>query len=117
LRVLPVVVALVALLASLILVSNAQQDDSGFGRPYVWVLVLTIFALLVVLIAIVHRVVSLNRNIRGHTPGALLSFRWVRYFLVLSLPPALIVYFFSAYFLTRTVDNWFDVGVERALAD
>lgn len=117
LRVLPVAVALVALLASLILVSNAQQDASGFGRPYVWVLVLTIFALLVVLAAIVHRVVSLNRNIRGHTPGALLSLRWVRYFLVLSLPPALIVYFFSAYFLTRTVDNWFDVGVEAALAD
>ena len=38
-------------------------------------------------------------------------------FLVLSLPPALIVYLFSAYFLVRTVDSWFDVGVEAALAD
>jgi PAS domain S-box-containing protein len=47
----------------------------------------------------------------------LLSARWVRYFLVLSLPPALIVYFFSAYFLTQTVNGWFNVGVETALAD
>ncbi len=117
LKVLPVAVALVALLASLILVSNVQQDASGMGQPYVWVLVLTIFALLVVLTAISHRVISLTRKVREHAPGAMLSARWVRYFLVLSLPPALIVYFFSAYFLTRTVDSWFDVGVEAALAD
>jgi PAS domain S-box-containing protein len=109
--------ALVVLLASLILVSNVQQDASGLSRPYVWVLVLTIFALLVVVAAIFHRVVSLAKKVREHAPGAMLSARWVRYFLVLSLPPALIVYFFSAYFLTQTVDSWFDVGVEAALAD
>lgn len=117
LRVLPVAVALVALLASLILVSNVQQDASGLSRPYVWVLVLTIFALLVVFAAILHRVISLTKKVREHAPGAMLSARWVRNFLILSLPPALIVYFFSAYFLTRTVDSWFDVGVEAALAD
>ena len=117
LRVLPISVALLVLLVSLILVSNVQQDANGLGQPYVWVLVLTVFALLVVLAAIFHRVISLTRKVRDHAPGAMLSARWVRYFLVLSLPPALIVYFFSAYFLTRTVDNWFDVGVEAALAD
>ncbi len=122
LKVLPVAVALTVLLASLILVSGVQQDgggdgSGGSGQPYVWVLVLTVFALVVVAAAILHRVVSLTRNIRAQAPGALLSARWVRNFLVLSLPPALIVYFFSAYFLTRTVDNWFDVGVESALAD
>jgi len=117
LKVLPVAVALVALLASLILVSNVQQDASGLGQPYVWVLVLTIFALLVVSAAISYRVISLTKKVREHAPGAMLSARWVRYFLVLSLPPALIVYVFSAYFLTRTVDSWFDVGVEAALAD
>jgi len=116
LKVLPVVLALAVLLVSLILVSNVQQDASGLGQPYVWVLVLTIFALLVVMGAILYRVISLARKVREQAPGALLSARWVRYFLVLSLPPALIVYFFSALFLTRTVDSWFDVGVENALA-
>jgi len=117
LRVLPVTVALVVLLVSLVLVSNVQQDASGENQPYVWVLVLTVFALMVVAAAIFHRVISLTRKVREHAPGAMLSARWVRYFLVLSLPPALIVYFFSAYFLTRTVDSWFDVGVEKALGD
>ncbi len=117
LRVVPVTVALVVLLVSLILVSNVQQDASGLNQPYVWVLSLTVFALLVVTAAIFHRVISLTKKVREQAPGAMLSARWVRYFLVLSLPPALIVYFFSAYFLTRTVDSWFDVGVEVALAD
>jgi len=117
LRVLPVAVALAVLLASLILVSNVQQNADSTSQPYVWVLGMTIFALLVVTAAIFHRVISLTKKVREHAPGAMLSARWVRYFLVLSLPPALIVYFFSAYFLTRTVDSWFDVGVEEALAD
>jgi len=112
-----VALALVVLFASLMLVSNVQQDADGFGQPYVWILVLTVTALLVLLAAIFHRVFSLTKKVREHAPGAMLSARWVRYFLVLSLPPALIVYFFSAYFLTRTVDSWFDVGVEVALAD
>ena len=55
LRVLPVAIALAVLLASLILVSNVQQEASGARQPYVWVLVLTIFALLVVLAAITPR--------------------------------------------------------------
>jgi PAS domain S-box-containing protein len=117
LKVVPVAVALVALFASLILVSNVRQETDGINQPYVWVLALTIFALVVVLAAILHRVVTLTRKVREQVPGAMLSARWVRYFLLLSLPPVLIVYFFSAYFLTRTVDSWFDVGVESALAD
>lgn len=117
LRVLPVVAALAVILASLILVSNVQQDAEGLSQPYVWVLVLTVCALLVLAVAILYRVLSLARKVREHVPGALLSARWVRYFLVLSLPPALIVYFFSAYFLTQTVSSWFNVGIEAALSD
>ncbi len=115
LRVIPVAVALVALLVSLMLVSNVQQDPNRFQQPYVWVLVLTVFALLVVFAAIFYRVITLSRKVREHAPGAMLSARWVRYFLALSLPPVLIVYFFSAYFLTQIVAGSFDEGVEAAL--
>ncbi len=57
------------------------------------------------------------KNVRNGVPGALLSARWVRNFIALSLPPALIVFFFSAWFLTSTIDSWFDVRVETALED
>ncbi len=116
-RVLPILAVIAVILTSLVLVSDVEQEAGGFGRHYVWVLVLTGMALLLLLVTIVHRALSLVRRVRREEPGSRLSARWVRNFLVLSLPPALIVYFFSAYFLTRTVDSWFDVQVETALGD
>lgn len=116
-RVAPVLAALLVLLVSLVLVSDVPEDAGGFNRIYIWVLVLTILALALLGLAIVSRFFALYRNIRAGVPGARLSARWVRNFLLMSLPPALIVYFVSAWFLTRTVDSWFDVEVEAALAD
>jgi PAS domain S-box-containing protein len=116
-RVLPVLAALVLLLVSLVLVSDVQRAGSGANRSYLWVLVLTLVALAVLALSIVSRVASLLRKVRKEEPGARLAARWVRNFLVFSLPPALIVYGFSVYFLTQTIDNWFDVGVEDALQD
>lgn len=116
-RILPIVAALAVIFSSLLLVSSTEQGADGFSRHYVWVLVLTVLALLVLLLSIIARSLSLFRKVRGEAPGARLSARWVRNFLLLSLPPALIVYIFSAYFLSRTVDSWFDVQVEAALAD
>jgi len=116
LRSLPIVAALAVILTSLLLVSNVEQD-AGFARHFLWVLVLTAVALLLLALSIAARAWSLVRKVQNETPGARLSARWVRNFLALSLPPVLVVYVFSAYFLTRTVDSWFDVEVETALSD
>lgn len=116
-RIFPILAALIVLLVSLVLVSDVQREGAGANRTYLWVLVLTLLALAVLALSIVSRVASLVRKVRREEPGARLAARWVRNFLVFSLPPALIVYFFSAYFLTSTIDNWFDVEVESALQD
>ena len=121
-RTLPLAALLMALLIALFLVSGVQQQ-AGEGAStllddgYIWVLVLTLLALLILLWTIAQRLLSLLRQIRARKPGALLAARWVRNFLMLSLPPALIVYFFSAWFLSSSIDSWFDVEVERALSD
>lgn len=117
LRTLPIAAAVLILFTALFLVSDVEEGAINFSRHYLWVLGLSLLALLVLIISIGHRLVSLVRRIRAEAPGARLAARWVRTFLALSLPPALIVYFFSAYFLTRTIDGWFDVKVEAALAD
>jgi nitrogen fixation/metabolism regulation signal transduction histidine kinase len=122
LRILPIAAVLIALLISLFLVSGVQQQDAGtrgsvLEDSYLWVLLLTALALVILLSTIAYRLLLLVRRVRRGEPGALLAARWVRNFLVLSLPPALIVYFFSAWFLTSTIDSWFDVEVERALGD
>ena len=94
-RVVPVLAALAAFLISLLLVSDLDQDAGGDGWHYMWVLIVTGLALLVLLAMITYRVISLVRKVRHGAPGARLSARWVRNFLALSLPPALIVYFFQ----------------------
>ncbi len=118
-RTMPLVALLAALLVALLLVSGAQTESGGPGpdNSFIWVLIVTVLALAILLWSIGYRLIALVRNVRNGVPGALLSARWVRNFIALSLPPALIVYFFSAWFLTSTIDNWFDVRVEAALQD
>ena len=121
-RTLPVVALLAALLAALLLVSGAQKESAGIDGTYldnsfIWVLTVTVIALAILIWNIAYRLLSLIRKVRNGVPGALLSARWVRNFIALSLPPALIVFFFSGWFLTSTIDSWFDVQVETALAD
>ncbi|MEE8496321.1 MAG: ATP-binding protein [Xanthomonadales bacterium] len=121
-RWLTLVAILVTLLVALFLVSGVQQDSLGARNTflddnYFWVLMVTALALAILLWTIAHRLITLLRQVRAEVPGARLAARWVRNFLMLSLPPALIVYFFSAWFLSSTIDSWFDVQVETALAD
>jgi nitrogen fixation/metabolism regulation signal transduction histidine kinase len=121
-RTLPLAAMLAALLVALFLVSGVQRevaDTPGYllGDEYLWVLVVTVLALAILLWSISYQLLALARNIRAGTPGSRLAGRWVRHFLLLSLPPALIVFFFSAWFLSSTIDGWFDVRVEAALAD
>jgi nitrogen fixation/metabolism regulation signal transduction histidine kinase len=121
-RTLPLAALLAALLVALFLVSDIQQDPQGTSNTflddgYIWVFVITVIALVILLLAIAQRLIMLARRVRAEEPGARLAARWVRNFLALSLPPALIVYFFSAWLLTSTIDSWFDVRVEAALAD
>ena len=116
-RTLPVLAVLVTLLVALFLSSGLQRESAGLSNQFLWVLGATIVALLILAWSIIYRIVQLVRNVRNEEPGARLAARWVRNFLVLSLPPALIVFAFSAYFLTRAVDDWFDVQIEEALSD
>ncbi len=118
-RTMPLVALLAALLVALLLVSGAQTESGGAGldNGFIWVLTVTVFALAILFWSIGYRLVALVKNVRNGVPGALLSARWVRNFIALSLPPALIVFFFSAWFLTSTIDSWFDVRVEAALGD
>lgn len=116
-RILPILAILVTLLVALFLTGGLQREAVGTSDLFPWVLGATVVALLILASSILYRIVQLVRNVRNEVPGARLTARWVRNFLFLSLPPALIVFGFSAYVLTRAIDNWFDVQVETALTD
>lgn len=116
-RTLPVISAVVLLLAALYLAGDATRGLSGYSDYYLWVFALAGVALLVLAGAIVHRLYRLIRQLRERAPGSRLTLRLVILFVVLAVPPASVVYLFSVDFLDRSIDSWFDVDVEQALDD
>ena len=116
-RILPLLAVLALLTAAVLLVADVQDDSDGLGVLNFWILGLGLTALLLLLTAIGTRLYGLVHDLRKGLPGAHLTRRLVGIFLLLTLPPVLIVFFFSLEFLQETIDGWLDVGQEQALDD
>lgn len=71
--------------------------------------------LLVVLIG--KSIWQLIQQYRKGRTGSRLTVRLVIMFVILSVTPVSVVYYFSLDFLKRGIDSWFDVRVENALTD
>lgn len=117
LRQLPLIALLALLLVVLYLAAGATTSESALAANYPWILGASVAALVIILGALIHRLFRLRQRIARQEPGALFTRRLVIVFVALSVPPALIVFAFSLGFLTRSVESWFDVGVEGALDD
>ena len=109
--------ALLLLLASLWLMSNATQGSARFDRLYSSLLVLNVAGLLVLAVLIGHNLYRLLRQMRERQPGARLTGRMAALFVALAVIPVIVVYVFSLQFLSRGIDTWFDVRIEQALDD
>ena len=109
--------ALVLLLASLWLMTNATQGSARFDRLYSVLLVMNIGGLLTLAVLIGHNLYRLLRQIRERQPGARLTGRMAAVFVALAVIPVIVVYLFSLQFLNKGIDTWFDVRIEQALDD
>ena len=105
------------LLVSLSLMSDATHNSERFGRMYSWLLLVNALGLIVLTALIGTNLYWLVSQYRARAPGALLTTRLVITFVVLSVVPVSVVYYFSLQFLQRGIDSWFDVKVEQALED
>ncbi len=113
----PVALLFVLLLTSLSLMSAATQNSAMFGQLYSLLLAINVLALLLLLALIGRHLISLIRRYRDHEPGSRLTVRLVIMFVVLSVAPISVLYYFSLQFLNRGIDSWFDLRVEQALED
>lgn len=113
----PVALLFILLLTSLSLMSSATQNSAMFGQLYSLLLAINVLALLLLLALIARHLISLIRRYRDHEPGSRLTVRLVIMFVVLSVAPISVLYYFSLQFLNRGIDSWFDVRVEQALED
>jgi len=108
---------LLPLLVSLHLMGNAVQNSEGLSRLFIPLLLFNVIGLLVILLLIVANIVSLIARYRRREPGSRLTLRMVLVFLLLSLPPAGLLYYYSIDFLHEGIDSWFDVKIDSALDD
>ena len=112
------IIALVLLLlVSLYTISDATSHSASFGKYYNWLLLCNAIGLIVLSLLIVVNVYKLIVQYRLKTIGSHLTARMIGVFVLLTIIPVSVVYYFSLSFLHRGIDSWFDVGIETALED
>ncbi len=113
----PVIIIVVLLLASLSLMSDSTQNSERFAELYSTTLAINAVGLMILGGLIVWNIVRLIGQVRRGSAGARMTVRMVAMFVLLSLTPVLVVYYFSLKALHDGIDSWFDVRVEKALDD
>ena len=89
---------LVPLLVSLHLMSNAIQNTNELSRLFIPLLIFNILGLFLLLTLIILNLVKMIGQYRRREPGSRLTMRMVLVFLILSLPPVSVVYYYSLQF-------------------
>ncbi len=107
----------VLLLASLVVMGDAAQNQARFEQLFLWLLVFHAAILLVLGALIVYQVTRMVIQYRRGVPGSRLTLRLVGGFMLVAVLPVTVVYYFSFEFLNEGVDSWFDVRVDSALED
>jgi nitrogen fixation/metabolism regulation signal transduction histidine kinase len=115
--ILPMLLLFALLLASLTLMSDATHNSQRFGELYSWLLLINAMGLVVLGALVVANIIWLISQQRKKAAGSKLTTRLVITFVVLSVVPVSIVYYFSLQFLHHGIDSWFDVRIEQALED
>ena len=108
-------IGLVLILGSLFLLSTTTENSAAFDRLHVWLLLLNVAGAITLTALIAYNLTALVSQYRRGAPGSRLTARLVSMFTALAVAPVLVVYFFSFQFISRGIDTWFDVRVERAV--
>ena len=100
----------------LFFLTTASENSARFDQFYSWLLVansVVAFALLGLVVTLLWRL--LNRY-RKREFGSRLMTRLVMLFALVGILPGAVIYVVSVQFVTRSIESWFDVKVESALA-
>jgi nitrogen fixation/metabolism regulation signal transduction histidine kinase len=115
----PVPAAIISLLLlfTLFLLTSAAQHAKLSGEFYFVLLGVNILGILTLSILIAANVLRLYRQLRAKVLGSRLTLRMVAMFVLLVVAPITVVYYFSVQFLSKGVDSWFDVKIDKAVDD
>jgi len=103
-----------AILWFLLLMSTAA-DTAIFTRHYPLLIGLNVILALAMLSLVSWQLRLLWRDYRAQVFGARLKLRLMMMFGIVAVLPGALVYGVSVQFVTRSIESWFDVRVEKAL--
>ena len=99
----------------LFLLASASANTALFARHYAWLLGLNAVVALSLLGLIAWQVRDLWREHRAKVFGSRLKLRLMLMFGLMSVLPGILIYAVSVQFVTKSIETWFDVRVEKAL--
>jgi nitrogen fixation/metabolism regulation signal transduction histidine kinase len=97
------------------LISQASSNSALFARSYPWLLAMGGFLALALIVIIAYQFWSLRRKVKGHVFGSRLTQRLLVILALMALVPGILVYVLSVQFLSKSIESWFNVKVEKGL--
>ena len=110
-------ITLVLLLGAvmLYLLSSVSADTPLFSGNLPLLLGLGVGLVLVLMLVIGYQLLVLRRRLKARVFGSKLTLRLVLLFALVAVLPGALVYGVSVQFLSRSIESWFDVRVDKAL--
>ncbi|MBK8578990.1 MAG: HAMP domain-containing protein [Candidatus Accumulibacter sp.] len=99
----------------LFLLASASANTALFARHYPWLLALNAIVALSLLALIAWQLLALWREHRAQVFGSRLKLRLMLMFGLMAVLPGVLIYAVSVQFVTKSIETWFDVRVEKAL--
>lgn len=101
--------------ALLYLLSSASANTDLFSHNYYVLLVMAGVLALGLAGLVASQIWQLRNKLKHRVYGAKLTLRLVMIFSVIAILPGFLVYAVSVQFLSKSIESWFDVRVEKAL--
>jgi nitrogen fixation/metabolism regulation signal transduction histidine kinase len=99
----------------LYLLSSASSNTPMFAEGLPWLLLAGLVVVLALLTVVGYQLLRLRRRVKQRVFGSKLSVRLVLVLALIAVLPGALVYAVSVQFLSRSIDTWFNVHVDRAL--
>ncbi len=99
----------------LFLLSTATANTQLFANHYRQLLVLNAGLVLALLVLIGFQLWGLRRKLKSGVFGSKLAFRLAIFFSLVAVLPGSLVYAVSVQFMSRSIESWFDVKLDKAL--
>ena len=102
-------------IAAVFLLASASANTRLFSEYYTVLLGGNIVISVLLALMLVQQMFSLRRRLRAGIFGAKLTVRLVTLFALMAIIPGAVIYAVSVQFVSRSIESWFEVRLDRAL--